>query len=108
MGATQVSGYVWALAREGSVVEILDEAKELTSKTRRVEYGPPEYIFDMIAQLWSAYLGINIDGRDVCWLNALQKSARDKVSRKHDNLLDGIGYLTLAAEISECQPNEHT
>lgn len=52
--------------------------------------------------MWSAYLqakyhrrprAFEIDEEDVCYMNALQKIARDIEAPKPDNLVDICGYV---------------
>jgi hypothetical protein len=50
-----------------------------------------------IAALWTAYLGVEVTARDVCWLMVLLKSSRFRQDggANPDNILDAAGYLTL-------------
>lgn len=76
---------------------ILEEAAEITSVDRNKTYGPPLDNHSRTAALIAAYLsGVNgreIDFRDTCWLNVLQKASRDVFHRQRDNLVDAAGYL---------------
>lgn len=76
---------------------ILEEAAEITSVDRNKTYGPPRDNHSRTAALIAAYLsGVNgreIDFRDTCWLNVLQKASRDVFHRQRDNLVDAAGYL---------------
>ena len=98
---------------------VLDDAGTTISGGRVDDYGKAEDSFATIAKLWSTYLTarartivdlefdsevdeyidsleVTIDGRDVAQLMVLLKTARDAISRKRDNLVDGAGYLALA------------
>lgn len=75
------------------VETILDKAAWITSVDRNATYGPPRDNHSRTAELWSAYLGIPLTYRDVCWMNVLQKASRDRHYPQLDNLVDGAGYL---------------
>ena len=51
-----------------------------------------------IAALWSSYLGVEVTGRDVCWMMVLLKASRSRQDggASPDHTLDGRGYLELA------------
>lgn len=82
-------------------MNILEEAAEIVTGDRLSDYGHPKVNHDRTAALWSAYLGIEINARQVCWLNVLQKASRDVHRTKRDNLVDGAGYLENA---ERCTP----
>jgi len=80
----------------------LDEAKSIITGERQDSYGNPEDSFNIIAQLWTAYLK-NTDTiimvEDVAHMMILFKIARclgQKSSR--DNYIDIAGYASIAAD----------
>lgn len=79
-------------------------AIEIVHGDRNKDYGHPKDNHGCTAALWSAFLTkafdfpIELNMRQVCMLNALQKMARDAHAEKEDNLIDVIGYM-LNAEI---------
>lgn len=74
--------------------EILTEATRLITQDRANQHGES---FKMTAQLWSAYLGIEISQEDFCICLALMKIARGKKGNKiKDHFLDGAAYVALA------------
>lgn len=81
-------------------VDILDEAKKITSGDRRRDYGSALDNFSQIAAFWNAYLGKRllkpITYRDVALMNILQKVSRDSNAPKRDNLTDTAGYARCA------------
>lgn len=81
--------------------EILYAAKEIVSKNREQDYGPPENNFTIIANLWNAYLGSNeITPEDVAIMMALLKIGRIRTGNgKADNYIDLAGYAACAGEI---------
>lgn len=81
--------------------EILDNAKEIITKSREAEYGAPEDNFSLIARFWNAYLGDNlIDAHDVANMMVLFKIARAKTGRGGaDSYIDACGYAAIAGEI---------
>lgn len=80
---------------------ILEEAQE-TVATRAEEYGPPDENFEVIANLWSAYLGIPISKYDYSQMMVLAKIGRAKTGEpERDGHLDQCGYSYLAELMSE-------
>jgi hypothetical protein len=82
---------------------ILDEAARITSTDRNQSYGHPLDNHSRTAALWSAYLGISLTARDVCWLNVLQKGSRDRHRPGRDNIVDGCGFLRNAEMVEDEQ-----
>lgn len=93
------------------VSNILHEADAITSGDRQASYGRPEDNHGLTAALWTAFLqaracgdpqrAIEIDDRDVCILNILQKISREAFSPKRDNLVDIAGYARNAEMIEQ-------
>lgn len=87
---------------------ILRAALDAVTGPRHVTYGPPALNHGCTAALWRAYLlrrfslRVELDGRDVCLMNALQKISRDAHHRQDDNLVDVAGYAENAAH---CPPH---
>lgn len=82
--------------------KILDEVREIINGERQDIYGNPEDSFATICDLWNGILGPDyIKPKDVGILMALLKIGREIHQHKHDNLVDAIGYLTLAAEMED-------
>ncbi len=79
--------------------EILETAATLINGARERDYGGATESFQCIAEMWSAYLGVAVSGRDVCNLMALLKIARLRNGAHEDSSVDGAGYLALGAEI---------
>ena len=79
--------------------EILETAKHLVNGSRQDDYGDAAESFQCIAEMWSAYLGVAVSGRDVCNMMALLKIARLRNGPHEDSSIDGAGYLALGAEI---------
>lgn len=81
--------------------EILDAAKKIVTGDREKQYGKPEDNFAVIAEFWTTYIGHPISSEDVAILMALLKIARIRSGNyKADSFVDGVGYLSLAAEIA--------
>ena len=72
---------------------VLQEAEEIVDGARRESYGTPKENHTRTAEMWSAYLGIEISARQVCMLNVLQKVSRDAHKAGRDHLVDIIGYV---------------
>lgn len=79
--------------------EILQQAEALINGDRQDDYGEAAESFGAIAQMWTAYLGTAMNGRDVCNMMALLKIARLRNGAHEDSSVDGAGYLALGAEL---------
>lgn len=80
--------------------KVLEEANTLIHGDRQNHYGPPSENFAAIAQMWSAYLGRDVEARDVCNMMALLKIARLRNGQHDDSTIDCCGYIALSAEVS--------
>ena len=81
--------------------EVLDTAKQYTTKDRKADHGPLENTFTMIADLWSVYLDLEIGAADAAMMLALLKIARQRANPNHsDNYVDLAGYAACAGELS--------
>lgn len=86
--------------------EILETAKVCVCGKREQDYGSPEDNFQIIADLWSVYLGDKLDQQlcavDVAMMMALLKIARIKSGTgTDDSFVDLAGYAACGGEISE-------
>lgn len=86
--------------------EYLDRARSLVMGDRHKTHGDKRENMDNIGQLWGAYMDIRRSGPiqpyEVAILNTLQKIARTCTGEyNRDDLVDGIGYLAIAAELSD-------
>lgn len=79
------------------------EAHEIVNCQRRIEYGPCEESFERVADMWSAYLGVDLDPQDVAMCMALLKICRYREGRTWDSLVDLAGYADCAGQIDEAQ-----
>lgn len=84
---------------ENERTKILQEASELINGQRQSDYGTPRANFSAIAAMWSAYLGADIEPRDVANMMALLKIARLRMANHRDSATDGCGYLALGYEL---------
>lgn len=91
--------------------ELLERAEKIVNGHRENEYGSPERNFQIIAQLWGAYINaacINgtdfdfcITEEDVAALMILMKVARISSDKQHiDSWIDVIGYGACGGEIA--------
>lgn len=72
---------------------ILAEADELVNGDRNNAYGPPSQDFARTAQMWSAYLGVPVEARDVAAMMAMLKLSRIRWSpERRDHWVDLAGY----------------
>lgn len=80
---------------------ILEEAAEVVSGPRQSYYGHPKRNHGLTAELWSAYLGVEIDAEQVCYMNILQKISRSRCSTTRDTLVDIAGFARNIEIINE-------
>lgn len=79
--------------------ELLEKAVQATTE-RAVQHGKPENVFEQIANLWSAYLGLDLGAVDVAMMMVLFKVARAQSNpQNEDNWVDIAGYAACAAEL---------
>ena len=94
--------------------QILDKAMQMTNGSRQDDYGRPENSFQVIADLWNAYIDgiaykredeVYIEPHDVAAMLALLKIARIATGHgKSDNWIDLAGYAACGGELeSEAQ-----
>ena len=79
--------------------ELLQEAKELVSKQRQIDYGDKLINHKNIAALWSVFLRTNITAHDAAVCMALVKIARLMHQHKKDSYVDLAAYAAIAGEI---------
>jgi len=79
----------------------LEQAHGLINGPRQAHYGKPEDNFKRIADRWSQTLGVEVKPWQVCVMMADLKLARLANGLHEDSFIDGIGYLALAAELSD-------
>lgn len=82
---------------------IFEQAEAIVGGDRYEDYGHPRDNHERTAILWNAYMDAKnvglvlpldyITAEDVCWLNVLQKMARQMNAKKEDNLVDVVGYV---------------
>lgn len=79
---------------------VLKDAIHCVCGDREQDYGTPENNFTLIAELWTAYSGMDFTPVDVAMMMALLKVARIRTGRgKMDSFVDIAGYAACAAEI---------
>ena len=79
--------------------DILTKADKLTSTDRELEHGEASKNFEMVADLWSVYLGVDIFPHEVPMMMVLYKVARTTENPYNvDNYVDTCGYGALAGE----------
>ena len=81
--------------------DILRVAGELISGDRHDTYGDAKTSHKRIADMWSAYLGIELSASDVAALMVLMKVSRTKGRKHSDNWVDMCGYAALGGEMEE-------
>ena len=83
------------------LIDILDEAKALTSGNRQTDYGKATESFERIAAFWRIYLEHSITGKDVAMMMLLLKISRSLTSDKRDTFVDMAGYVQLGYIVNE-------
>ena len=80
--------------------EILEAARVCVCGEREQDYGTPEDSFALIGKLWTAYMGVLFEPKDVAMMMALLKVARCMACDKADSFVDLAGYAACAGEIA--------
>ena len=84
--------------------EILDRALACVCGDREQDYGSPENNFRTIADMWSAFIGIEITPTEVAAMMALLKIARVASGHsKADNWIDLAGYAACGGELESIE-----
>ena len=78
---------------------ILEEALRLIRGDREKEYGDVSVSFERIAQLWSTYLGTDVNEADVASMMILLKVSRTRNGYHRDSFVDIAGYAALAGVV---------
>lgn len=74
-------------------------ANECVNGARPNDYGTPEDNFEMIAELWTAYLGYDVTAFDVSAMMVLLKLARTRTGNgTADCYIDIAGYAACGFE----------
>ena len=85
--------------------EILDTAKSLINGDREATHGDAYEMHKVIAEMWSAILGISVSPMRVALMMAALKLARASRNPNHaDNYVDACGYIALAGEMAAETP----
>nr|DAG79835.1 MAG TPA: hypothetical protein [Caudoviricetes sp.] len=79
--------------------ELLRTANRHVVGDRDETYGSPEESFGLIAELWSAYLDLQITPVTVAALMSLFKIARMRGKPHIDNFIDLAGYAACGGEL---------
>ena len=84
--------------------EILDRALACVCGDREQDYGSPENNFRKIADMWSAFMGIEITPTEVAAMMALLKIALVASGHsKADNWIDLAGYAACGGELESIE-----
>lgn len=82
--------------------QTLEAATKCVCGERQDQYGSPKDNFDVIAKLWTDYIGATITATDVAMMLCLLKIARIKTgSVTEDSFVDLAGYAALGAEVED-------
>lgn len=88
--------------------EVLREAEKCTCGQREQDYGSPEDNFDVIAKMWTAYLGMLVTSVDVAMMMALLKIGRISTgTATADSFVDLAGYAACGGELAALEDNRH-
>jgi hypothetical protein len=81
--------------------QVIQEAAKCVLRDRNATHGEPENNFRDIADLWTAYLGYEVNATQVACMMALMKIARLKhTSANRDSWVDLIGYAACGAGVA--------
>lgn len=80
--------------------DILRTAEKCVCGQREQDYGSPENNFQVIADFWSVYKGVQFSANDVAMMMALLKVARIKSGGgTADSFVDLAGYAACGGEL---------
>ena len=80
---------------------ILEAASKCVSGKRVLDYGTPEESLQVISDLWSAYLGVEVSPVDASMMMALMKIARVRTgTATADSFVDIAGYAACGGELA--------
>ena len=81
--------------------DILHTAEKCVCGQREQDYGSPENNFQVIADLWRSYKGVDFTATDVAMMMALLKIARIRGGNAtEDSFVDLAGYAACGGEIA--------
>ena len=81
--------------------EILEQTIRIVTGQRQQDYGDKVINHRNIAELWNAYLDMDIAPHDVAICMLLVKVARLKNRKTKDCYVDMAGYAAIAGEIND-------
>lgn len=76
---------------------VLQEAEGLVFGEREVEHGNMSVSFEQISKMWSAYLGVSVEPKDVAAMMVLLKTVRLRAQYKRDTWVDIAGYAAIGS-----------
>jgi hypothetical protein len=79
--------------------DVLRTAGDLITGDRQATYGSAKDSHARIADMWSAYLGVDVTEVDVAAMMVLLKVSRSRSSDLLDNWVDVCGYGAIAGEL---------
>jgi hypothetical protein len=82
--------------QEKPMRNILEEAEHIVNGDRQLEYGDKRECFTRIANMWAAYLGVEVSSFDVVHMMIMLKLARNVHKYKRDSMVDVAGYAYCA------------
>ena len=85
---------------------VLEEAESVVNGDRSREYGSVRRNFEMIANLWSDYLEIEVFSHDVAHMMMLLKIARSKKGYHRDSITDIAGYARCSEMLHDSYETE--
>lgn len=79
----------------------LQAAENLLTIDRQAQYGDPIEMFERIAHIWTAILGVKVTAKQAALMMGGVKIARESVNPAKDNLDDACAYLRIGEIIEE-------
>ena len=71
------------------------DALRLVDEDRNEQYGDYDENLSRIAEMWSGFLGVDINAMDVALMMVLVKISRSKAGYARDNAVDGVAYFLM-------------
>lgn len=85
---------------------ILNEAMQIVTQDRNLDYGSPEDNFKIIAEFWRIYTGTTFTPADVAVMMMMVKISRlQKSPGKRDHWVDIAGYAACGGQAHDASTN---
>ena len=90
-------------------VEFIETAAKLVGGDRNRQHGSIEGVHQKIADLWGAYLGVEVSAQDVAAMMVLLKIGRTRNGKANpDDWVDAAGYAGIGGQLADEKAKKNT